>query len=262
MVNTILNGTNVLKAQKQILVVKPSIENNTCKLRVAAYARVSSNSEDQLNSFSAQVRYYRQTIEEDEQNILVDIYSDEGITGTSIEKRDDFNRLLEDCRQGKIDRIITKSISRFARNTLDSISTVRELRSLGISVYFEKENMDTGLMSGETLLTLYSAVAQQESKSISENCKMSIRFRMGNGTYVSSNPPYGYRLVNKELEIYEPEAQIVKMIFADYLNGMGANAIAKKLDKLGVKNKAGTVKWRYQTINDMLKNASVIISIT
>ena len=140
-------------------------------IRTAAYARVSSDSEDQLNSFAAQIRYYTEMLQNSINTVFVDMYADEGISGTSAEKRTEFQRLMTDCRKGKIDRILTKSISRFARNTKDSLEAIRELKTLGISVYFEKENIDTGEISSEMLLAIYSQFAQEESMSISKNCR-------------------------------------------------------------------------------------------
>ena len=132
-------------------------------VRTAAYARVSSDSEDQMNSFAAQIRYYTELLKNSTDAVLVDMYADEGITGTSATKRPDFQRLMNDCRKGKIDRILTKSVSRFARNTTECLAAVRELKALGISVYFEKEDIETAEISTEMLLTLYSQFAQEES---------------------------------------------------------------------------------------------------
>lgn len=136
-------------------------------IRTAAYARVSSDSADQLNSFTAQIRYYSELLKNSADAVLVDIYADEGISGTGSAKRDEFQMLMRDCRKGKIDRILTKSVSRFARNTKDCLEAVRELKSIGISVYFEKENIDTDEISSEMLLTMHSVFAQEESLSIS-----------------------------------------------------------------------------------------------
>ncbi len=161
-------------------------------IRAAAYARVSSSSDDQFNSFNAQIRYYTELLKNSTNTVFVDMYADEGITGTSAAKRDEFQRLMSDCRKGKIDRILTKSVSRFARNTKDCLEAVRELKSLGVSVYFKKEKIDTGELSSEMLLTLYSQFAQEESMSISKNVRMGFRKRMQDGTYVPSSTPFGY----------------------------------------------------------------------
>ena len=152
-----------------VTVIQPTIaaEQNQ-KIRCAAYCRVSSNSEDQINSFIAQTRYYEKAFENSETEQLVDIYADEGITGTREDKRDEFQRMISDCRKGKIDRIYTKSISRFARNTRDCLKNVRELKSLGITIFFEKENIDTANMTDEMMITIMGGLAQEESVSISK----------------------------------------------------------------------------------------------
>lgn len=247
-------GTSALSSEREIIKIKASITVETAKLRVAGYARVSSDSADQLNSFSAQVRYYTALIEKHDGWELTEVYADEAASGVSTEKRDDFNRMIADCKKGKIDRIITKSTSRFARNTLDSISAIRELKAMGVTVYFEKENLDTASLTSENLLTLYSLFAQEESISISKNCKKGVRMRMEKGTYVSSNPPYGYRLVDNQLEIYEPEAEVVRKIFTEYLGGMGCEGIAKMLMSEQVSFKNGSLKWRTQSIAYLIKN--------
>lgn len=244
--------------RREIIKIKASIPQKSGKLRVAGYARVSSDSYDQLNSFSAQVKYYTSLIEQNENWELVEIYADEGVTGVSTEKREDFNRLLDDCRRGKIDRIITKSTSRFSRNTMDMIQITRELKELGVTVLFEKENIDTAKITSENLLTLYSLFAQEESLSISKNCKKGNRMRMKKGTYVSSNPAYGYRLVDNNLEIYEPEAKIVRRIFYDYLGGISTVKIARELTKEGVPLKKSGTRWHYFTIANIIKNERYI----
>jgi site-specific DNA recombinase len=173
-----ITETSALNQQREIHKIKATQSQEHAKLMVAGYARVSSGSDDQLNSFSAQVRYYTRLIEENESWELTEVYADEGITGVSTEKREDFNRMLEDCRSGKIDRIITKSTSRFARYTLDTIRIIRELKDIGVTVLFEKENIDTATITSENLLTLYAMFAQEESVSISQNTKKGNRMRM------------------------------------------------------------------------------------
>ena len=146
-------------------------------IRLAAYCRVSSNSEDQLHSFAAQIRYYSDFTNKHSEYELVDIYADEGITGTDMSKRDDFLRLLRDCKKGLIDRIITKSVSRFARNTEELLETLRMLKSIGVSVYFEEQGIDTNKMNMEMIVTFPGMAAQQESETISGNLRWSIRKR-------------------------------------------------------------------------------------
>ena len=197
-------------------------------VRTAAYARVSSDSEDQLNSFAAQIRYYTELLQNSTDAVFVDMYADQGITGTSAAKRTEIQRLMSDCRKGKIDRILTKSISRFARNTKDSLEAVRELKTLGISVYFEKENIDTGEISSEMMLAIYSQFAQEESMSISRNVRMGFQKRMADGSYVPSAVPFGYIRENGKFVIDKEKAEIVRGIFSDYLNGVSAEWLAEK----------------------------------
>lgn len=182
-------------------------------LRTAAYCRVSSDSLDQLHSFAAQVQHYTKAISQNPNMELADIYADEGLTGTKTDKRDDFNRLIADCRKGKIDRVLTKSVSRFARNTVDSLMYARMLKEYGVSILFEKENIDTAYMSSELLLALSGAQAQEESISISKNMRWSVERRMKSGTYLSSSTPYGYKLEEGEFKVVETEAEIVRLIF-------------------------------------------------
>ena len=166
-------------ARKQIYIPATQPEEEIV-LRVAAYCRVSTDSDDQLNSFAAQNAHYNNLIKSHDRWELVDIYADEGITGTSAKKRGDFQRMLEDCRKGKIDKILVKSISRFARNTKDCLEAVRELRTLGISIFFEEHNINTRMVSSEMLTSVIAACAQAESESISQNMKWSIQKKMQN----------------------------------------------------------------------------------
>ena len=227
-------------------------------LRVAAYCRVSSDSDDQLHSFAAQVQYYTRFISASEQMELVDIYADEGITGTKTAKRDDFNRLVADCKKGKIDRVLTKSMSRFARNTADSIMYTRLLKEHGVSILFEKENIDTAYMSSEMLLALSGAQAQEESISISKNMRWSAERRMKNGTFTPSTTPYGYVLKDREFHIVEQEAEIVRLIFMSYLSGMGKKAIADLLNEMNAPKRFGYDTWRISTVDYILSNERYI----
>ena len=251
-----ISGTSAL--QREIHYIEQAIRPVTLKLRVAGYARVSSGSDEQQNSFASQLRYYNTIIEENEKWELVEVYADEAVTGTSTNKRDDFNRMLADCRKGKIDRIVTKSISRFARNSMDVLRTVRELKEIGVSVLFEKENIDTDKISSEVLLTLFSVFAQQESLDLSANVKKGIRIRMRSGTYVQSTAPYGYRMVDRRLEIYEPEAEVVQRIFAEYLAGDSTLKIAKALTSDGIIRSVQKPKWWPETIVDIIRNERYI----
>ena len=163
----------------ELHVIAPTTIPDTQKLRVGAYVRVSTDSEDQENSFLTQYDFYSQFIQSKSEWEFVDMYADEGITGTEMKKRDDFNRMVEDCQEGRLDLILTKSISRFARNTYDCISTVRELKKYGTNVFFEKEGIDTRKMSSEVELTMLSSFAQEESISISKNVTVGITHRIG-----------------------------------------------------------------------------------
>ena len=192
-------------------------ESSIHKIRCAAYCRVSSSSEDQLHSYAAQVKFYSEKFIESDTEELVDIYADEGITGTSADKRTEFQRLIRDCKRGKIDRVYAKSLSRFARNTKDCLNTVRLLRELGISIFFEKENIDTAKNTDEFMITIMGGLAQEESTSISQNMRWSVKKRMENGTFVQSVPPYGYTKVNERLVIDPKSSEIVKEIFKLYL---------------------------------------------
>lgn len=179
---------------------------------------------------------------------------DEGITGTSAEKREDFQRLLADCRRGLIDRVLVKSISRFARNTKECLEAIRELKSLGVGVCFEKENIDTATMSGEMMTALFASFAQAESESISGNMRWSYQRRMQSGKFITCKAPFGYRLKNGTLEIEESEAKIVRQIFDMYLSGYSKADIAGEITKLGVPTRDGNTYWQQTTISYVLQN--------
>ncbi|MBQ8905223.1 MAG: recombinase family protein [Ruminococcus sp.] len=237
-----------------ITVIQPSIMTETVKRHVAAYCRVSSSSEDQLDSYQAQLIYYSHKFEDSKTEELVDLYADEGITGTREDKRDEFQRLMKDCRRGKIDRIYTKSISRFARNTKDCLKNLRELKALGITVIFEKENIDTANMTDEIMITILGSLAQEESTSISKNVRWSNDKRMREGTFLLSTPPYGYRYMGRELVPHETDAEIVKCIFEMYLSGKGTYKIAEELNSRKVKTGQGAAKWQNSSVEYILKN--------
>ena len=162
----------ISEQQQRVIVIEPTEKPQDLKLRVAAYTRVSSDSADQLNSFAAQNRYYTALISGKENWTMVDIYADRGITGTSVEKREDFQRLMADCRRGLIDKVLCKSISRFARNTTECLEAIRELKALGIGIVFEEQHIDTAKLSGETLTAIFASMAQSESKAISDNMQI------------------------------------------------------------------------------------------
>ena len=180
----------VIKANKKSAIGKPRAQD---KIRVAAYCRVSTDQEEQEKSFDNQVNYYGGDIKKKPEYELVDIYADEGISGTNTKKRDGFNRMITDCEAGKIDLVITKSISRFARNTQDCLTSSRKLKNMGIGIFFEKENINTLDSTGELLFTILSSLAQDESRNISENCKWGIRSKFQKGIpHINTNRFMGY----------------------------------------------------------------------
>jgi DNA invertase Pin-like site-specific DNA recombinase len=200
---------------------------------VAAYARVSSGKDAMLHSLSAQVSYYNEYIQKHSGWDFAGVYSDEALTGTK-DDRAGLQRLLADCRAGKVRLIITKSISRFARNTVDLLATVRELRSIGVGVYFEEQRIDTMSGDGELMLSILASYAQEESRAVSENCKWRIREDFKNGELVNLRFMYGYRIENGVITVNEEQADVVRQIFEDYIGGMGSRKIANKLRDAGV----------------------------
>ena len=226
--------------------------------RVAAYSRVSNGKDTMLHSLSAQISYYSNLIQNHEGWIYCGVYSDEALTGTK-ENRDDFQRLIEDCRAGKIDLVITKSISRFARNTVTLLNTVRELKSLGIGVFFEEQNINTLNAEGELLITILASYAQEESRSASENVKWQIQndFKLGKLPLSVWNI-YGYkRTPDGGLEIVPEEAEVVKTIYKLYLDGLGILKIAKYLNEMGVEcNTRDT--WSEKKVRYILSNEKYI----
>lgn len=242
----------------QVKVIQP-IAKQAKKLRVAAYARVSSDSADQLNSFATQVDYYTSYIRSKEEWEFAGLYADEAVSGTTADKRDDFQRLLADCRAGKIDRILVKSISRFARNTIDCIQTVRELGQLGVAIEFEKEEIDTGNMGSEMLLSILGSAAQEESLSISKNLKWSYRRRMKSGDFITCNAPLGYFLKNGALIPDPQEVPIVEYIFSSYLAGKSMEEISDDLntqETLFIRKKKA--RWYRTSIRYVLSNEKYI----
>ena len=200
----------------------------TERLRVAAYARVSTDDEEQLTSYEAQVDYYTKKIRENPDWTFVEVYADEGISGTNTKKRKNFNRMIDDAMAGKIDRIITKSVSRFARNTVDTLTTVRKLKEKGVGVTFEKENIDTLDSKGELFITIMSSLAQEESRSISENVTWGWRKRIADGKVsVAYSRFLGYEKgPDGKMQIVEDEARIVREIYAMFLDGKTPSGIA------------------------------------
>lgn len=203
-----------------VIPAKPRLEqvdNTPAKLRVAAYCRVSTSSDEQLQSYEAQVNYYNEYISKNPEWEMAGIYADEGISGTNTKKRTQFNKMIEDCMDGKIDMIVTKSISRFARNTVDTLNHIRQLRDKNIAVYFEKEGINSLDSKGEILLTVMSSLAQEESRSLSQNIKLGFQFRYQQGeVMVNHNRFLGYtKDENKKLVIDPKEAETVRRIFRE-----------------------------------------------
>ncbi len=223
------------------------------KLRVAAYCRVSTARDEQLVSLAAQKAHYENYIKSNDEWEFAGLYYDEGISGTKKEKRDGLLAMVAACERGTIDFVITKSISRFARNTTDCLELVRKLLDLKIYIYFEKENLNTGSMESELMLSILSSLAESESVSISENEKWGIKRRFQNGTFIISYPPYGYDNVDGEMVIVPEQAEIVKQIFADTLAGKSTHEIADELNERGVATKKGG-HWTPGTVNAIIGN--------
>lgn len=226
--------------------------NGDVKKKVAGYARVSTNFEDQISSYEAQMNYYKSYIQSHDEWEYAGMYSDEGITGTCIKKRASFNKMIEDALAGKIDLILTKSVSRFARNTVDSISTIRKLKEKGVEVYFEKENIWTLDSKGELLITIMSSIAQEESRSISENIKWGKRKGFANGkTTLAYSKFLGY---DKDFKVNEEEARTVRLIYKLYISGLSMSAVKRELENRGIKSPAGGETWYASTVRSILTN--------
>lgn len=224
-------------------------------IRVAAYCRVSTDEEEQLNSYEAQIAYYTDAISKNPQWTFAGIYADEGITGTSTAKRKDFLRLMRDCQKGKIDYILTKSVSRFARNTVDSLSWVRKLRAMNIGVYFEEQAIDSLKAENEMLIGLFSVIAQAESENISGNVKWGINQRMKNGNFRSNFSCYGYRKGENGIpEIIPEQAEVVRIIYDRYLDGQSVCQIADYLNEHHYPTRMGKMDWQSTSVGNILKN--------
>lgn len=239
--------------------VIPPREKKPDTLRVAAYCRVSSDSSDQMHSYATQIRNYTEEINKHDGWELVDIYADPGQSGTRMDKREDFNRMLADCRKGKIDKILVKSISRFARNTRDCLATLRELSALGVSVQFEKENINTETLTTELMVSVSGSLAQEESISISKNQRMSYQRRMQRGEFITCCAPFGYQLVDgKNLTIIEGEAKVIRWIFDSYLTGHSVKEIATDLTAQNIPTPWGKDAWQENTVRKILGNEKYI----
>jgi len=223
---------------------------------MAAYARVSCGTDGMLHSLAAQVSHYSSLIQSRPDWEYIGVYADEALTGTK-DNRPEFQRLLADCRAGRIDIVLTKSISRFARNTVTLLETVRELKALGIGVLFEEQNINTLSADGELMLSILASYAQEESYSASENCKWRIRKDFQEGKPCGYIRIFGYDFKDGKLTVVSEEAEVVRMIFADYLGGMSQSAIVKKLTRLGIPTKTGG-QWNERAIGGILSNEKCI----
>lgn len=248
-------AVKVIQATKKIQKTTVGEENH--KLRVAAYCRVSTDSEEQETSYEAQCRHYTDYIRKNPDWEMAGIYADEGISGTQAGKRPEFLHMIEDCEKGEIDFIITKSISRWARNTLDSLNYIRKLKDLGIPVLFEKENINTMDARGELLITIMSSIAQQESQSISQNVRMGIQYHMQQGRgWVNTTTFLGFGPGEKpgDLVIIPEEADLVRRIFREFLEGYSPAMIGRHLERDAIPTKAGSLRWHASTITNILEN--------
>lgn len=237
---------------KKIIIKQETITAMPSITKVAAYARVSSGKDEMLHSLAAQVSHYNGYIQRQPGWLYVGVYADEAATGTK-DNRPEFKRLLADCRSGGIDLVLTKSISRFARNTVDLLETVRELKSMGVDVFFEEQNLHTMSCDGELMLTILASYAQEESRSASENCKWRIRKRFENGELANLRFMFGYRIDKGEVEIDPELATIVMMIFKDYIGEMSGGKIAEKLKMMNIPRPFGG-EWCSERVIEIIKN--------
>lgn len=226
------------------------------KLRVAAYCRVSTDTDEQASSYDAQVEHYTEYIKQNSTWQFAGIYADDGISGTGTKKREEFLRMIDDCMAGKIDMVVTKSISRFARNTIDCLKYIRQLKEKNIPVIFEKENINTMDAKGEVLITIMASLAQQESESLSKNVKLGLQYRYQQGkVQVNHNWFLGYTKDEKGELVIDPEqAKVVRRIYREYLEGKSCKRIAIDLQADGISNGAGSTKWWDSNIKQILKN--------
>ena len=230
------------------------------KLRVAAYCRVSTETEEQNSSYEVQVAHYTEFIKKNNEWEIAGIFADDDISGTNTKKREEFNRMIDECMEGKIDLVITKSISRFARNTLDCLKYIRQLKEKNIAVFFEKENINTMDAKGEVLLTIMASLAQQESQSLSQNVKLGLQYRYQQGKVQVNHKRFmGYtKDEDGNLIIVPEEAEIIKRIYREYLEGKSLAGIGRDLEKDGILTAAGKPKWRPETIKKILNNEKYI----
>lgn len=251
----------VVREIPRAMLLNITTDDITEKTPVAAYARVSTEREEQEDSFERQVAHYTALIQSKSEWNFVGIYADPGITGTRAEKRPDFMRMISDCRAGKIKKILVKSISRFARNTVDALTYIRELKEIGVGIYFESENIDTLTPGGEVLITILAAMAEQESRTMSSNIKWAYAKKFKNGEVIlNTGLMLGYTKVGKDeegravYEINEAEAKIVRRIYREFVSGLSVTRICRGLEADGIPTKLGRKKWQHSVIESILTN--------
>lgn len=247
---------------EEIKATKPSRHisgNRLERMRVAAYCRVSTDELEQMNSYDSQKKYYSTLILEKKEWHFAGVYADAAITGTQVKKRIDFQRLINDAMNNEIDMIITKSISRFARNTYDTLKYVRMLKEKGVAVFFEDENINTMTMDGELLLTILSSVAQQEVENISENVKKGLKMKMKRGELIGFQGcmGYDYNILTKSISVNHEQAEVIRYIFSRYVSGIGATIICRELNERGIKTQMGN-KWTNGSIIRIIKNEKYV----
>ena len=253
-----MGNVTVIPARRSVR--NNSEETSKPKLRVAAYCRVSTDSDEQATSYESQIEHYTSYIKNNPSWEFAGIFADGGITGTNTKKRVEFNKMIDECMAGNIDMVITKSISRFARNTLDCLKYIRQLKEKNIPVFFEKESINTMDAKGEVLLTIMASLAQQESQSLSQNVKLGLQYRYQQGqVQVNHNRFLGYTKDADGNLVIEPEqAETVRRIYREYLEGKSIKKIATGLEADGILTGAGKTKWHSSTVNKILRNEKYI----
>ena len=256
MQQTTVAPQRVVRIIEPTISVRESVKTHYRVLRVAAYCRVSTKQEEQLNSYENQVEHYTERINSENGWMLEGIYADKGISGTSVKNRDEFNRMIRRCKQGKIDMIITKSIARFARNTVDCLKYVRLLNDLGVDVYFEEQGIHSNQPGAEFYITIYGSIAQSESENISANIKWGKAQAAREGKVVFRYKNFlGYRKgEDGQPEIVPEEAETIRFIYDRFLAGDSLKGIAKLLEEKGIKSPTGKAEWQFSTIQSILSN--------
>lgn len=242
----------------ELFVIEAKEQIQPQKLRVCAYARVSTEQESQENSFEAQIAYYRELILQHPNWVLVDLYADKGITGTSAAKRPGFQQMIQDCQNHEIDCILVKSVSRFARNVMECLYYIRALKQWGVTVIFEKEQLNTANLDDEFLLTFFGCLSEEEAKSISQNVRWSVYNRMKQGKFITTYAPYGYYLEKGELVVNQTESLVVKWIYERFLNGDTCTQIAELLNLSGIPKGNHIEGWTESGIRYILSNEKYI----